>query len=70
MRGGPVRGRKKSGSGTSLRPGFAEVRSILAFINFVPLSPGGTCVFMRHTEAYKRRAISDTIKMCISRALF
>lgn len=38
-----------------------------ACINFVPLSPAGTCVFMRHSEAYKRRAISDTIKMCISR---
>lgn len=25
---------------------------------------------MRHTEAYKRRAISDTIKMCISRRCF
>lgn len=46
------------------------MRSILAFINFVPLSPGGTCVFMRHTEAYKRWAISDTIKMCISQRCF
>lgn len=61
-----VRGRKKS-------PAERHVefrRCIPAFINFVPLSPGETCVFMRHTEAYKRRAISDTIKMCISRALF
>lgn len=41
-----------------------------AGINFLPLSPAGTCVFMRHSEAYKRRAISDTIKMCISRRCF
>lgn len=61
---------EKVASGRSRRVGLRRCGAFRAFINFLPLSPGGICVFMRHTEAYKRRAISDTIKMCISRALF
>ena len=51
-------------------PATVLVHPSRARINFVPLSPAGTCVFMRHSEAYKRWAISDTIKMCISRRCF
>lgn len=67
-------GKKKNRIGNeSLRGDSSRPRTCISCrvcINFAPLSPAGTCVFMRHSEAYKRRAISDTIKMCISRRCF